>query len=355
MEYSQSWNYPLHEAIYNPAPSTSVSSYFTRPNKVVKSGSRNSSPRNLGRRKTTTSATTSSRNRSVVDHLRSSSQQQLSLEGSRSRPVSWHPNSIDTLHIPVDSSADPSAWDFSTAQVNGLITPMSYPAMNEPQIQEVITPLDGYSGRNMSFDYGNQAYFDQSWIASEPTKGDPYALSTFYQAGYPPAPQPYAHANQQLMTSNVPTAPSSPDCPPFPNIDLDNLSLGTTSGKAKVDSEELVGMGLYDSPAEVQSSSLLFGRFSQSGQKSLKLAESFEPVEQDEDADEDDEDAAHEQESESNDSSMTAFPSYESQSIANHMAFGTQTEVDPLAYKYLATLSQLNNYYAPSQQCYGWI
>merc|ERR1712000_453164 len=118
------------------------------------------------------------------------------------------------------------------------------------------------------------------------------------------------HANQQLMTSNVPTAPSSPDCPPFPNIDLDNLSLGTTSGKAKVDSEELVGMGLYDSPAEVQSSSLLFGRFSQSGQKSLKLAESFEPVEQDEDADEDDEDAAHEQESESNDSSMTAFPSY---------------------------------------------
>jgi len=355
MEYSQSWNYPLHEAIYNPATSTSVSSYFTRPNKVVKSGSRNSSPRNLGRRKTTTSATTSSRNRSVVDHLRSSSQQQLSLEGSRSRPVSWHPNSIDTLHIPVDSSADPSAWDFSTAQVNGLITPMSYPAMNEPQIQEVFTPLDGYSGRNMGFDYGNQAYFDQSWVASEPIKGNPYALSTFYQAAYPTAPQPFPHANQQLMTSNVLTAPCSPDCLPFPNIDLDNLSLGTTGGKAKDDSEELVGMGLYDSPAEVQSSSLLFGRFSQSGRRSLKLAESFEPVEQDEDADEDDEDAAHEQEPEPNDSSMTAFPSYESQSIANHMAFGTQTEVNPLAYKYLATLSQLNNYYTASQQCYGWI
>jgi len=71
---------------------------------------------------------------------------------------------------------------------------------------------------------------------------------------------------------------------------LDTLSLDNGCSGSKDDAEELVGMGLYDSPAEVQSSSLLFNGFSRSGRKVLKLEESFEPEEREEEEDEEDDD-----------------------------------------------------------------
>lgn len=174
------------------------------------------------------------------------------------------------------------------------------------------------------------------------------------------------------MVTGVATAPPSPDFPTASDINLDNLSLDTSGGRAQDNREELVGMGLYDSPAQVQSSSLLFGNFAGSGQTSLKLAESFEPVEWDPDADQDGEaeedddddddeveiaeDIAPQYDSIYTDISTTMCPSYDSQSIANHMSFATPTEVDPLAYRYLATLSQLNSaYYPDCQNGYGWI
>ncbi|KIW21440.1 hypothetical protein PV08_02020 [Exophiala spinifera] len=362
MEYAPLWNYSLPETAYNPA-SMSVSSYFARPNRVVKPSSRNSSPRNSGRRKTTTGATLSSRTRSLVDHLRSRSQQQPDFDNSRSRPVSWH-TTYDGLHIPFDSCTpeyDSSAWDFTTTQVNGLVTPISHPVMNEPQIQELMTPLDEVNAANIVIGHGSQHCLNQVWHDDKHSKFDRYTFAPFDSSLY---------SSQPAMVSGVATAPPSPSYPSASEINVQDLSLDSSDGKAQDNREELVGMGLYDSPAQVQSSSLLLGNFAGSGQTSLKLAESFEPVEWDPAADQDgeaegdddddevemDEDIAQQHNPTPLDTSATMFSSYDSQSVANHMAFPTPSGVDPLAYKYLATLSQLNSAYYPNcQYGYGWI
>ncbi|OAP62800.1 hypothetical protein AYL99_02027 [Fonsecaea erecta] len=352
------------ETIYNPTVSADVSSYFVRPNKVVKPSSRNSSPRTLGRRKTMTAAATSSRTRSVVDHLRSSTQWQ-NTEVPRSRPVSWHPSSFEALNStfnPVTNEMDLSTWDFSTAQVHGLVTPISYPSMTEPQIQEPFTPLDELSTRDPGLVYENQPYLESMWLGQEQAKSNSTSFSLYPQQSFV---QPAWGFNQPVMAPNVQTAPSSPDCLPLQNFGLDTLSLGNTDSKLKDNAEELVGMGLYDSPAEVQSSSLLFGGSAGSGRKGLKLEESFEPAEQEDEEEEDDTEDAEEDETGLQDAQQEDENSgqlwdnsdnaeYKAQSIADHLTFGMQAQPDSLAMKYLSTLRQLNSAYYPSGQSYGW-
>jgi len=157
---------------------------------------------------------------------------------------------------------------------------------------------------------------------------------------------------------NITTAPSSPDHLPLQSIGLDTLSLDAGTLASKKDEVELVGMGLYDSPAEVQSSSLLFGSISEPQRKTLKLEESFVPTEVNDES-EDEEDAVHEQDIEGDvleESSMMNETNSQSQSISNHLTFGYQSEVNPLAYEYLATLGQLNSaYYPAGHHGYGWI
>lgn len=359
MEQPQAWGVPLSESPFNPASSMTVSSYFTRPSRVVKPSSRNSSPQTLGRRKTTTSATISSRTRSVVDHLRSNTQQYPNLEGSRSRPISWHPDSAETLQIPSNQWAnvpDLSNWNFSTAEINGLVTPISFPAMNEPLIQELFTPLDELSGPDLSFGFGNPSGDEPTWQAQGQSKSDPYSMQMFYQ---PPPLQSSWQLSQPPTSAHAPTAPPSPECLPLQNIGLDTLSIHRGPSASKGESDELVGMGLYDSPAEVQSSSLLFGGFSASSRKSLKLEESFEPTECDleEGAEEEEEDeASHECQSNANDDIWETSSNYASQSIANHLTLGAQPQADSLAFEYLATLRQLNSAYCPAgYNVGGWI
>ncbi|EXJ84232.1 hypothetical protein A1O3_04899 [Capronia epimyces CBS 606.96] len=365
MATSQTWGHAL-EVPYNPAATASVSSYFARPLKVVKSNSRNGSPRDLGRRKTTTAATISSRARSVVDHLRSNvhSQQWQCSESSRSRPLSWHPTSIEEHDMVFDPSVSDqgfSGWNFSTAQVNGLFTPISYPAINEPQMEELYTPLEELPGPDVVPAYEARHFGEQAWLGQDPPKVQPYSFGMFPQSS---SPQPPWQFSQGAMLGEVPTAPSSPDFFPVPNMDLGTLSLDNTGDNE--DAEELVGMGLYDSPAEVQSSSFLCAGLS-SGRRALKLEESFEPMEQDdgeegEEGDDDDDEAAQGQETFEQDAVLEHAPdssgeaNYNSQSIASHLTFGTQSEVNPIAFKYLATLSQLNSaYYPAASHGYGWI
>ncbi|KIW64688.1 hypothetical protein PV04_09606 [Phialophora macrospora] len=372
----QQWSYPLPDVTYNAGVSANDSSHFARPSKVVKPNSRNSSPRNLGRRKTTTAAP-SSRTRSVVDHLRSDPQWQDS-SMVRSRPVSWHPDYFDASSFnlsPTVHGGDSSCWGYSTAQVNGLITPVAYPQMNEPQIQELFTPLDDLPGRDPSMYFEGQEYYPPA-LPSQ-CKPESYSLPSYT---HPSSMQPSWHTNQILIDRNVQTAPSSPDCLPLQNIGLDTLSLGKLDTKSKDSSEELVAMGLYDSPAEVQSSSLLFGGLSGSGRKGLKLEESFEPTEQDgddeegeEEGEEDEEDEAEEKGVDPTDDDpheikledadqkwhIPAAPHYDSESIASHLTYGLQQRPEPLASQYLATLRQMNSTYYPSDYTqdpgYGWI
>jgi len=230
--------------------------------------------------------------------------------------------------------------------------------MNEPQIQELFTPLDELPGQDMGFAFGNQPYDQPTWHAPRQSKPHPYACDLFCQA----LPAHSAWQLDQLPTSaNAPTAPPSPDCLPLESIGLDTLSLQNGAPTSKGDSDELIGMGLYDSPAEIQSSSLLFGGYPASGRKALKLEESFEPTEQDveegeEDGEGEDEEVAPECQSNPDEDTLDTLGNCESQSIANHLSFGAPPQADSLAAEYLATLRQLNSaYYPAGYNTCGWL
>ncbi|KAK5045587.1 hypothetical protein LTR84_009205 [Exophiala bonariae] len=359
MDNTQPWLQPFPETGYNPMSSHSVSSYFIRPSKVVKPSSRNNSPRSLKRRKTTTSAPTSTRTKSFVDQLPSTSQQWTVPDVTRSRPVSWHPNSMEDFYnasygtgTMVDGQCL-STFGFSTTNVNGLITPISHPVINEPQIQELITPLDEYSMGASTYMCNNNFVDNQSWMVLNQQKCNPYTLNDLYQVDSILPTWQLSQAPVQ-PPHTVHTAPSSPTCLP---LHVDTLSLDTTDLDEKSHSEELVGMGLYDSPADVQSTSLLFGGMSSVSRRGLKLEESFIPEDRpdedlDEDAETEDDDDEEEEPFE-----VPRKMDYSSQSIANQMGFlPIQQEPDSLASRYLATLGQLSSaYYPTSHPGYNWI
>ncbi|KEF53568.1 uncharacterized protein A1O9_10543 [Exophiala aquamarina CBS 119918] len=369
MENTQPWTQRFAEPAFNPASSSShgVSSYFVRPNKVVKPSSRNNSPRTLKRRKTTTSApSTTTRTRSFVDHLptTTAAQQWPLANAARSRPVSWHPTSMDDFYTisyntpPLVRSQALPAYDYSTTNVNGLITPLSHPVANEPQIQELITPLDEYPGHTSTYSGNSGLAEDQAWLLQSQQKCNPYSFNLPYQGNLLQSTWQPNQSQQPPSSLNVHTAASSPDCLP---LHVDTLSLDTVDLE-KGPSEELVGMGLYDSPADVQSTSLLFAGISNATRKGLILEESFVPEDRDdeeldEDAlaedDEDDEDQDEELETPFDGSRKM---DYSSQSIANHMGFLTHQEPNSLATTYLATLGQLSSaYYPTAHPGYGWI
>ena len=241
--------------------------------------------------------------------------------------------------------------------------------MNVPQIQEPFVPLDELSTENPSMVYRNEQCRQQTWLSQGQAKTEIY---------YPPfsseaSMQPSWQFTQMTTVPHVQTAPSSPDALPVQNVRLDTVSLGASDRKLPAEVEDLIGMGLYDSPAEVQSSSLLFGGIQGCGRKGLKLEESFEPTEQEEEDDNENGDEEGDEVDGSEDDlpnferhlhdeqwPMTTATVYDSQSIASHMAYGNMPEPEPLASTYLATLRQMNSAYYPSDysaygQGYGWI
>lgn len=178
---------------------------------------------------------------------------------------------------------------------------MSAPVPNEPQIQDFLTPLEDYSPQA----YANMIYGNDydSKMASY------YFLEQDHQAqclAYAPGQSPYQY--QQLMPQtfqvqsanyshlNIDTAPPSPSLLPIQNFDNDGSTSPFVLGSPRMDREELVGMGLYDRPQDVQSSTLFSGGSTSMAAltagigKGLKLEESFEPppatVEDEEDEDE---------------------------------------------------------------------
>ncbi|KAL2429717.1 hypothetical protein ABEF95_010039 [Exophiala dermatitidis] len=362
MDVSHCWAQTADQ-IHHPAAAASVSSYFTRPTRVVKSGSRNNSPR-VRRRKTTTAGTVPSPAKSFVEHLRNSVQTQQWHPSERplSRPVSWHPTPVEDNSIPSTAPVtgqDPCSWNFSTAQINGLVTPVSYAAFHEPQMEEYFTPLEQLPEPAMGFPYGSQPLGEQTWPSHYLPQTHHGSFSMLSQHA---AVEPSWQCNQHPGPAQVQTAPNSPETLQMPSLDLGTLSLASTGDIE--DDQELVGMGLYDSPAEVQSSTLFGGI--PSGRKTLKLEESFEPTDlngEDDDAGgEEDADGQEEEvfeldepQNDTHDSLDKAeYP--DQSSIASHLTYGLPSEVNPIAYKYLSTLSQLNSaYYPAASHGYGWI
>ncbi|EXJ78492.1 hypothetical protein A1O1_08893 [Capronia coronata CBS 617.96] len=253
---------------------------------------------------------------------------------------------------------DLSGCSFSTVQVNGLFTPLSYQPINDPQLEELFTPLDELPGPERDTAYETQPFDEHSWLGHGQSKSPAYS---FDMCPPPLSAQSSWHFHQRPASVEVQTAPSSPDFLQHTNIDTDVSSLDNATGTTE-NAEELVAMGLYDSPAEVQSSSFLFGRAS-SERKALKLEESFEPADRDEGEEAGGDDATSEATFEYDDTPQDvlrdhAFPAadYTSQSIASHLTYGAQPEVNPMAFQYLATLCQLNSpYYPTASHGYGWV
>lgn len=232
-----------------------------------------------------------------------------------SRPVSWHPNAYPDFQF---NEPTPTYYNhmhdmypqpdfYSTATVNGLITPLSQPAIDEPQIQELIQPLEGLSAAEMGQPCDGDVYGYQYWPSQDMAKQYPAMDNMF---AYPML-QPSWQWNPP-MSQEIPTAPSSPAFLPIQGtLEASPLDLNIRHLPQKPTGDDLVSLGLYDSPAEVRSSSLLFGG---SGRKrSLKLEESFEPPppsEKDEGEDDSDAEADEADDSETAAVDTVPFPDF---------------------------------------------
>ena len=277
-----------------------VSSYFRRPSKIVKS--RNQSPKRLLRRRTTTAGTYGHPKLPSSDQIAQQNYpSQLSFD--QGRPLSWHPS---TYEQPIDFSQyqdvsffpqfDFSNSPFNTAKINGLITPMTAPVLNEPQIQDYMSPLEDYSPsafptvpfayeyppKESTYLLPEQQYHvqEQVYVPQSVSYGNQFSIPQMYQT------QPSTYS--QL---NIDTAPPSPSLLPIQNFDTDRSTSPFLLGSPRVEKEELVGMGLYDRPQDVHSSTLFNGATTMAALtagigKGLKLEESFEPPPMEDDEEE---------------------------------------------------------------------
>lgn len=155
-----------------------------------------------------------------------------------------------------------------TTYAHGLVTPSCDPVMDDRHMHDLIPTLnalttydDMHNGPHIT---SNMPVID--WQSSNlgPNVSLPYTADLSVTYPWP---------SNISTTYDINTAPSSPAFLPFPDLGQPLLTDGLDAGGG----EELVGMGLYDSPAEVQSSLIFGGDIARLGKKSLKLEESFEP------------------------------------------------------------------------------
>lgn len=290
----------LHHTTLRPSPTQFV--FRRRSHRVSKPSSTGNSPRKKAGRRSTLAAGMS-QPKIVMDHgsFADSRAVDVGTGGdltitSRTRPTSWHPSSCLGTATTAFPTTTPYYRDgevsdypfpsmsFSTAMVNGLVTPLSQPCYNEPPIQESLTALDN-----------SQPYPDPYAFLDE-FRADPDPNWAMYSPLSTPFDGPYyghnSYGAQQLQTHTFPqpsenTAPPSPDFLPIQGTANDTNDDEPSPLLSKIASatEELVGMGLYDPPS--QSFGLPYrGKLGSIG-KGLKLEETFEPSTDDEDGEND--------------------------------------------------------------------
>ena len=241
---------------------------------------------------------------------------------------------------------------------------MSYAVADEAQIQELIAPLEELSAQENVQLYQPRQYNSQSWLDSDISKDQAYTIDNMFPHNHILQPWQWNHQTSML---DIPTAPASPDFLPIQGgLEASPLSLDfqTLPAKGEV-AEDLVGMGLYDSPADVRSSSLLFGGGHGGAQKKqLKLEESFEPAPESieaeaegegDDEEEEDQVAVLQQASEA-----VQFPAYqelapEHQSTLAGQSFFFESEQDLPSTSNANMNYWVTNGYQPQYPAYGWI
>ncbi len=277
-----------------------ISSYFGRPAKIAKPSSRGNSPKTLSRRRTTASHST--RHHAALQGSISN----CGVRGSEgnavaenTRPISWHPNSVKTRPLndwafsqqfpdstyPMQLFTDP----FATAEVNGLITPLSQPSSAESCYQEGFIPLEEMPMQNLdnTYSFPKQAWPPQHSLALHYPTHQP----TTYRPTYRTEQEgPFAYTSAPDMYSG--TAPPTPDF--FATSNDAAVEGGSLLAVPQHEDEVLVGMGLYDPPTSPNStildgSQIVLPQNGSAG-KGLKLEETFQPSNE-ENRDDDDDDS----------------------------------------------------------------
>lgn len=162
----------------------------------------------------------------------------------------------------------------NTIVTHGLPTPNSFPVLDEGFLDCPSMPLEHMNSQNINT-FSND--LQQADLYVDGPENNPFLFTSgmtnmFANESLGPstAPWPYYPASPH----NIQTAPVSPDFLPLPDM---GGTFDITYINEVPDKDELVGMGLYDSPVDVQSNCLLFGGSIPMRRKSLKLEESFEP------------------------------------------------------------------------------
>jgi len=179
--------------------------------------------------------------------------------------------------------------------VNGLITPVSHPYHVDPIVREDVT-LDASIAQDFEsrYAYLNEFSADRNpFWASEIEKH-------FNETEFP-FPTEQAHKTapfQEHLHNYAPaaletTAPPTPDLLPIRDFVSDAEETAFRNSDSKSRTDELVGMGLYDSPSSLESTTLFGGNsinipYRSNSGKGLKLEETFQPSQSDEDEEDDD-------------------------------------------------------------------
>lgn len=234
-------------------------------------------------------ATLPARTRSVMDRRSTSNLYTMDSEQIRStRPVSWHPNfQPQNTHDQVQEFQYQRQFQQpiqipQTMYANGLITP-NFQAQVNDQYDCPEYYLDQTNQMESFPPYQQAQSFmpQKTELIYDTMDTNPFGMQTCYDA----------LSNQTWMVpmnnlqGQMLTAPTSPEFLPMPETG-EPFNFPETEEVLTNANEELVGLGLYDSPAQAQSSTLLFTGSLPVRRKSLKLEESFVPSsEPDEDDD----------------------------------------------------------------------
>ena len=230
------------------------------------------------------------------------------MEG-RARPTSWHPSSFDEFSsetsphtLQFDSNANSTSFldtPFATTEANGLITPMTQPSSGEPFLQEGFAAFDDLSAQNFDNRY---AYLNDFSAEQNPFWASEYTFQQMpppiQQYTLPTEPQGFQKQPEYLTPHFGLTAPTTPDILPIQSNDFGTALTPILTSNVTSGTDELVGMGLYDAPSPMHSSTLFSGkplnlpyRSHGGGGKGLKLEETFQPSATEDNEEEDGEDA----------------------------------------------------------------
>ena len=173
--------------------------------------------------------------------------------------------------------------NFSATEVNGAITPLTQPAMAEPFIQDMFTPLDGLSSQDFENRYaflnefsadGEQFYESQcSTHYGLPNDSCHHFSDGLYE--FPKQPEYYVSPLEATAPPTQNIAPRQASARFYTDESLNALEHAGT--------DDLIGMGLYDAPSPTPASmSFLSGPWDlpirPSLGKGLKLEETFQPT-----------------------------------------------------------------------------